>query len=457
MTASAAFPYDRHHGLPRLFAALLLIALALVAGRAQAVPSFSRQTGVACGGCHVGGFGPQLTGFGRQFKLNGYTQSNGSGSKVPLSVMDVVSYTHTRKDQPGNAGPYDGSNNNGSLQQVSLFLAGRLAEHLGSFAQVTYSDIDRKVTMDNMDVRYARPVQWGTHAGVFGISLNNNPGAQDLWNTSPAWRFPFIASALVPGAGVGTLLEGGLGQQVLGATAYAQLDGKYYGELGFYRTLPSSTLRSLNVDDGGRLTGLTPYYRFNYTHDGQGQTLSIGVTGLDARLQSDRLPGPSDRYRDIGVDASYQYLAATDFTFTVDASAIHESQRRDATFAAGGAEHLNGHVDSFTLNASTYYKAHYGLTAGYFSNRGDRDDVLYQPNPGDGSRTGKPDSAGAVLQADWTPWGQPDSWHSPWANLRLGVQYTAYSKFNGARRDYDGFGRNASDNNTLFVFLWNAF
>ena len=46
---------------------------------------------------------------------------------------------------------------------------------------------------------------------------------------------------------------------------------------------------------------------------------------------------------------------------------------------------------------------------------------------------------------------------SPWANLKLGIQYTAYTQFNGGSKNYDGFGRNAGDNNTLFLFAWMAF
>jgi hypothetical protein len=33
----------------------------------------------------------------------------------------------------------------------------------------------------------------------------------------------------------------------------------------------------------------------------------------------------------------------------------------------------------------------------------------------------------------------------------------AYSKFNGASRNYDAAGRNASDNNTFYLFAWLAF
>ncbi len=38
----------------------------------------------------------------------------------------------------------------------------------------------------------------------------------------------------------------------------------------------------------------------------------------------------------------------------------------------------------------------------------------------------------------------------PWQNVRLSAQYTAYTKFNGGTTNYDGFGRNASWNNTLY-------
>jgi hypothetical protein len=32
-----------------------------------------------------------------------------------------------------------------------------------------------------------------------------------------------------------------------------------------------------------------------------------------------------------------------------------------------------------------------------------------------------------------------------------------YTQFNGSGKNYDGFGRAASDNNTLLLFLWTVF
>ena len=37
---------------------------------------------------------------------------------------------------------------------------------------------------------------------------------------------------------------------------------------------------------------------------------------------------------------------------------------------------------------------------------------------------------------------------------QLALQYAFYFKFNGAQSNYDGFGRNAWDNNTLYLLAW---
>ena len=55
------------------------------------------------------------------------------------------------------------------------------------------------------------------------------------------------------------------------------------------------------------------------------------------------------------------------------------------------------------------------------------------------------------------PFGKNDSWAQPFVNLKLGVQYTAYPQFNGSGSNYDGFGRSAGANNTLYAFAWVAF
>src|SRR3974390_590502 len=53
---------------------LVIVPFSLSPRTALAVPSFARQTGMACESCHT--VFPELTHFGRMFKANGYTLDN---------------------------------------------------------------------------------------------------------------------------------------------------------------------------------------------------------------------------------------------------------------------------------------------------------------------------------------------------------------------------------------------
>src|SRR5579883_2295739 len=99
--------------------ALSLAAIAIISifnlRPAEALPSFARQTGQECAACH-NGF-PELTPYGRLFKLNGYTFSTGKSDLPPISAMVIPSFTRTERDQPG-ANPHFGPNDNLTLQTV---------------------------------------------------------------------------------------------------------------------------------------------------------------------------------------------------------------------------------------------------------------------------------------------------------------------------------------------------
>jgi hypothetical protein len=109
------------------------------------------------------------------------------------------------------------------------------------------------------------------------------------------------------------------------------------------------------------------------------------------------------------------------------------------------------------LNATYAYRQTWIGSVGVFNTTGSGNRLLFAPGPGGGSLAGSPQSRGYTLQAEVVPFGKPDSFASPWVNLRVGVQYTGYWRFNGGVSNYDGFGRAASDNDTVFVFAWLAF
>jgi hypothetical protein len=449
--------------LTQALPALGLLGLAALASPAAALPSFAVQTGSACADCHVGGYGPQLTAYGRKFKMQGYgsTQSwsvasNSWNAKIPVSMMADALYTHTDKDLSSAPAPHTAPNDNTVVQEIGFFLAGRLAPGFGAFVQATYSGVDRVLHMDNMDLRVAREIKLAGHDAVVGVSVNNNPTVQDPWNSTPAWGYPFLSSALAPGPTAAPLISGGLGQQVLGVTPYLWLNDSFYLEAGGYGSLGADFLKRVNVSPGPPIDGLAPYWRVVYQKDWGDRNASIGAFGLSANLIPDGSV-PRDHYQDTGVDATWQYVGTGKNVFNVNASYINEHQSLDGTFALGGADQPGHDLRSYNVNASYYRDRKYGVTAGLFGISGTRDFTLYAPAQDTGSLNGKPDSNGYILQADFTPFGGPKSWGKPYANFRFGVQYTGFTKFNGASSNYDGFGRKASDNNSTVLFAWTTF
>jgi hypothetical protein len=436
---------------------LITVASILCSSPAHALPSFARQTGMPCAQCHTVAYGPALTSYGRQFKLNGYVWGDASQSIPPIALMVQGGFSRTAQDQPEPPAEHFGTNDNVSVDQVSAFYGGRVTEHVGAFAQVTYSGPERHTSWDNLDIRFARTATIGNMGVVFGVSVNNSPTVQDLWNTTPAWGFPYISSALAPAPTAAPLIAGGLAQSVLGATAYAMVNDHWYLEAGGYRGLSDRWLKNvgLDADNNVHIQGAAPYWRVAWQADRGKQYFSVGAFGLDTKQQPDPTAPQTDRFNDVGFDASYQYVDDRQ-ALTANVTLIHEKQTLDASFAAGNTESSDNHLNALNLNVTYAFQQTWVAGLGYFDTTGGSDMTLYAPAPLSGSASGSPDSRGVQAQLECIPFGKLNSYARPWFNVRLGLQYTAYLRFNGGAANYDGFGRSASDNNTLFGFFWLA-
>jgi len=421
---------------------------------AHAVPSYARQTGAECASCHVGGYGPQLTPYGVRFKLGGYTDTDGKDGKIPLSAMAVFNWARTEKDNPApDSGLHANANDNGGMQEASVFLAGRLTDQIGTFIQSTYSGYERKWALDSMDIRWARTLALGEQEGVVGVSLNGNPTLTDPFNTIGQWRFPYTESDFGFGSGPSPLIEG-LGGSVMGLNAYTLWDKNFYAELGAYGTLSPKGLSMINADDAGKFKNLGTYWRLAYFKDMKRDNFSVGLFGFNADLQPDRADGTANKYDDIGVDVAYQFLGNREHIYTLNASYIHEKQALNYSFNNGESSDKNNSLDQYKLAASYHYNQTWGVTGSLFNTSTSKDATLY----GESSYHDNGNTSGYILQGDWTPWGKESSWGAPWANVRLGVQYTGYNKFNGGSHylDDNGDDRKASDNNTLSFFVWTS-
>ncbi len=470
-----------------VFAHNAAIALALAIGGAspaRAVPSFARQTGQECPACHVSW--PELTPYGRFFKATGYTIGKTFWSTdkpginyLPVAVMGQASISSVKNNNAvdpdtGDTTPVMPRQNLPVFSGGSVFLATKLNDYMGIFYQWTYDNLAysddgiRKghSSIDNTDLRAAykyAPVNAEIPDWIVGLTLNNNPTMSDLWNSTPAWGFPFTASPLAPTPAAATMIDGGLAQQVAGLGAYAWWKKTVYAEIADYRTanvMANALRRGLPYNDPGGVFAVTrnnPYWRVAYAHDWDVNSIMVGAYGLVANVYPDNLntTTPTDRYNDVAVDAQYQYITDV-HTMTAQATYIWEKQSYNASYpitqetgAGYGAgptpSNPSDRLRTFKIKGSYYYERTYGATLGYFQTTGSADEGLYGTTASGDPNT--PNSNGYIVQLDYLPI----------QNVRLLLQYTGYGKFNGARSNYDGTGRNASDNNSLFFDVWVAF
>ncbi|KUR73711.1 hypothetical protein AQZ52_01715 [Novosphingobium fuchskuhlense] len=442
------------HVLPATLPLAAALAVLVIARPAQAVPSYAEQTGQPCQACHVGGFGPQLTPFGREFKLGGYTLRT-KPFNVPLAAMAIASYTHTNKDQVP-APDHIKANDNIAFDQGSVFLAGGVGQHFGGFVQVTYDGVGRAWAWDNVDLRAVTQGKVFGKDAVFGLTFNNSPTTQDVWNTTPAWGFPYTDTAVSSTPGAAALIDGGLAQNTLGVAAYSWIDHKLYLEGGAYTSPKAGTLRWLGADpaDPGDIHGLAPYGRVAYQTDIGGGTLEVGAFALKAAINPgrDRSTGRTDHYTDAGLDLSWLKPDANGDTFTADLRYVHENADLRATclLALAPANCAGVTLNEWRGTLGYNWRGKVGTTVSLFASGGRPNGFLY-------GGSGRPNSNGVMAQVDYTPWGAGNSPLGPRAALRMGAQFTAYGRFDGARRNYDGAGANAADNNALRLFTWIAF
>src|SRR5580704_11984697 len=325
-----------YRGLTAAVGGLFVLAGFLAVGLAppaQALPSFARQTGQPCGTCHTDF--PALTPFGRRFKLLGYTvgggefkttpfpafpSANDSRSQTdkmrayaksidsgktdddkdyvpPISMMAIAGFTHTQGSLAPPTDPWK-PNDNAVISPFSAFWGGAITDSIGAFAQVTYNapgpggfpdPFGHTWTWDNTDVRFAKTIALGGLNAIVGVTINNNPTVQDVWNTTPAWAFPYAASTIAGTPATKTVIEGAFSAHVVGAGAYAYINDILYLEATAYRTLDFGAQNALGVDPFGApglVDGLAPYWRAALEPHWGNHDLMVGTFGMITNIHN---------------------------------------------------------------------------------------------------------------------------------------------------------------------------
>ncbi|MFK2890762.1 cytochrome C [Dyella flagellata] len=421
----------------------------IAAQTAHAVPAYARQTGSACADCHAGAYGPALTPYGMRFKMNGYTDTDGQGTKIPAAIQINGTRTVPAKGQSSN-----------QLSEADIYLAGRVSDHVGGFVKVAdYNTGNNKFNtqLSDVDLRFvAKDLKLADKEALIGVSFNNNPGFDDPVDALPAATLngpPTVSGTLLNPSSSNTLAH-----RVYGASLYALYDKNWYGELGTYNSLPTSMQNNLGYrisGDPGKLSD-TVYARFAYLRDFKRQFVSAGLVGLTTKRQLPR-SGPSESLTDLGYDVTYQYLGNHENIVQLAYVNIME-RRRYATTPFGPIPGLvalpRGVVHDQSLTATYVFKQSYGVTISHMVSTGTHDIVRYVPY-------GEPDTSSNSLTVFWTPFGKDDSFTTI-ANLRLAVEWFHFNKFNGSSDNVFGAPpgapmTNARDLNAFVIFASVAF
>ena len=427
---------------------------------AYAVPSFARQTGFDCTVCHT--VFPELTQTGREFKLRGYTMNNGEKSKFPLPISAMLMVDITKTDSLTGL-PNDSltvsKDEKIVVPQVSLFYAGKITDKSGAFIQLTYdgtelldkTDVAHHIGMDNMDIRYADSILLGDKELIYGATINNNPSMADLWNSTPTWQFPYASSAIANTPSAATMVDGSLGQAVGGLGVYALWNDLIYAEFDAYASAGPDGVMNIfgwkNQDlkgDAALVKGTTPYGRLALQHSFGDNYIMVGGYAMRTTINPmvvTNAGGSNDTYSDRAIDAEYQYTNGSNI-ITATATKIWEDQTLDGSVSQGLADNVDNTLTTTRAKISYYYDQKYGASIAAFSTTGSSDAAKY-----DASSNGSPDTKGQVAELDYLPM----------QNIKLALQYTNYDKFDGASKNYDGTGRNASDNNNLYFLAWFMF
>ncbi|MGD0961235.1 MAG: hypothetical protein ABSB19_15620 [Methylomonas sp.] len=455
----------------------LLIAAAVLSlfpfRAAFATTAFSRQTGEPCAACHMQSYGPWLTQYGQKFKLDGYVAGHANQLPDvinPFALEVVGSITNTQKDVPaGQYYPKSRPNNNAVNDWTSLFYTGRVAEKLGAYMQLNVNpQVAGTVSLTMADIRFANYFSWqGNHVN-YGVTLNNYPGMSDFWMTSYAWMYPYNMSAVAVMPAAKPWMQNFVGwANLAGGTVYTMINNHLYLEGGAYASQSRYMAQGLGVwglgsqsasPQAGLLDGGAPYWRMFLQNRSGPHTMMIGTFGLMAKVIPYYARGSgTDSYQEYNVDANYWYMMDDDNMLMLMARYTRDEMHMGASQQLYGSNSYN-YLNSYMVMAMWTYRQTYNLTVGWNNMAGSADMALYNgalgyggsANPITGSANGSPNTNSLMFQADYIPFGKGKFGTDPLINLRLSLQYTAYTQFNGGYTNYDGNGRSPEANNTLY-------
>jgi len=451
------------------YGALGLLSLAVFAPKSSfAIPSFARQTGLACDVCHT--VFPHLTPFGREFKLHGFTYDYSDLIKMvrqaakkraaeeggmPDLVINKIPMVSVRiagvwanqdggskvgngkvSDTQGNFSYPAGYPTKDTFNLVngdSLYIAGEITPHLGAWVEIGgWNDHGGNASLAGYDAI----LNGGDHTVdnknfTYGLSFENMVGFDDVGQAGPGnWGVPLMN----PLSTHNTLFDPFGGLIIEGAEAYAMLgnftNGGIYGNIGLYDpSTGNNEGAGSSIATVGNIAGTSSYSWQGAKHVDTYADVEYWLPGFkniysmigafgyfgQEKMENGSVQY-SDNVNDYGLEAQAQYIGGKNLVeFFGEVQKQHDSKFY-GTDEWTGTPYYGASVNrtGIALKADYYYDRTYGVYAKYmYAHSGTVQDVDY---------------SGYILGVSWYPW----------QNVNVKAERMMWSKYHPGQVQYPG-------------------
>jgi hypothetical protein len=370
-------------------------------GTTEAVPSYARQTGKPCSGCHS--IWPRLNALGRDFKLTGYTDVAEDSPRIvkdnldllrhsPLS-LSVINLPYTKADRSDTPGERSETL---IPAEVALFYAGRITPNIGAFIEpILAPDFAFEFA------KIAAATRWGK-VNIVGVAAGKmDVGGADPYNTIRFTAYHTINQPAIfsePDALSGSRdLFSWVGTSNQGAVLYGKFFQTLYVAAGGFRGHASSD----PADTYGRIAVELPL--------GAEANFEVGgfyYNGKEIYDHSD----PADPLNALGIYQSKLTRSGADLQFQmesgphiIDAVGVFmKGEDKDLDATPG----LVVKFDGFYVEASYFFERQYGVTVGY-----DKVESTEDPSM---------DKKGPTFNLAYFPW----------LNTKIALEYSTWDRAN---------------------------
>jgi len=245
---------------------------------------------------------------------------------------------------------------------------------------VTYNTRDDHFTSDNTDIRFVNITKLSGKELVYGLDLNNNPTVEDLWNSTPAWGYPWVASDFAPTPGTSpilmvvwrrTLPES---ERTPCGTAISILTQRFTARNMW--AVPSRIQELLLQNN---IRGVAPYWRAAWQQSTATTQFEVGTYGIHMQSTPNAIVGLENEFTDFAFDTQIDRTLFRKDVLSFRGTYIHENSDLLAAFVAGAAAQRLHHLNTVMANAEYHFGNRVSGTFGWFNTSGTPDPLLFAP------------------------------------------------------------------------------